>query len=97
MEFDSQSTKPSSSIVGTRPFGFLVRYSGVFTTPNGLLPFDTCPPGPMVALARMKSNLIPISSSVHNTFCVRPDVGLPQSFSIMLFAPLILVGFHGRS
>jgi hypothetical protein len=30
---DSHRTKPSSSSVGTRPFGFLARYSGVRVSP----------------------------------------------------------------
>jgi hypothetical protein len=29
MAMDSDSTKPSSSMVGTRPLGFSARYSGV--------------------------------------------------------------------
>ena len=36
MALDSHNTKPSSSIVGTRPLGFSFLYSGVFTTPKAM-------------------------------------------------------------
>src|ERR671917_21619 len=35
MALDSQSTKPPSEIVGTRPLGFNRRYSGSLLPPNG--------------------------------------------------------------
>ena len=41
MAFDSQSTKPSSSMVGTVPLGFIARYRGASTAPYGSAPVDT--------------------------------------------------------
>ncbi len=70
-------------MVGMRPFGLGARYSGVSTTPNGRLPFATWPPGPITALAGMSSKSTPHSASVHSTFCVRLEVSLPQSFSMI--------------
>jgi hypothetical protein len=34
MVFDSQSANPSSETVGTRPFGFIDRYSGASVPPK---------------------------------------------------------------
>jgi len=34
MAFDSQSTKPSSSITGIRPFGFMAGYSSAVVNPH---------------------------------------------------------------
>src|SRR5688572_23846350 len=69
MACDSQSTKPSSSMVGTRAFGFIFLYSGVFTTPY-------CMP------ASMRSYLRPSSSIAHSAFFTFTELVRPQIFSI---------------
>src|SRR5512135_3645020 len=69
MACDSHSTKPSSSMVGTRPFGLSLRYSGVLTTPN-------CMP------ASTRSKGSPSSSQHHSTFLTLTELGRPQIFNI---------------
>src|ERR1700675_5023788 len=69
MAFDSQSTSPSSSIVGTRPLGLRLRYRAVFTTPNA-------PP------ASIRSYPSDISSQHHSTFWTLTELFLPQITSI---------------
>src|SRR4029450_7345825 len=69
MECDSHSTKPSSSIVGTSPVGFIFRYSGVLLTPN-------CRP------ASMRWYWSPSSSAAHSTFFTFTEFVLPQIFNI---------------
>src|SRR5450830_1354101 len=72
--FDSHRMKPSSSMVGTRPFGFSLRYSGVFTTPK-LMP------------ASMRSYGRPISSHSQVTFFRLDEFARPHIFSIR-FLPI---------
>src|SRR5467141_4609858 len=67
--FDSQSIRPSSLIVGTRPLGFIVRYSGSRLPPKG-------PP------RSTRSYSMPSSAQHHNTFCTLDEVVRPQIFSI---------------
>src|SRR5207237_7376271 len=68
--FDSQSTSPSSSIVGTRPLGLRLRYRGVFTTPNG----------PPASIRLYPSD----NSSQHqSTFCTLSELLLPQIVSMV--------------
>src|SRR4051812_31204572 len=69
MVCDSQSTKPSSFIVGTSPVGFMVRYSGVLLTPN-------CSP------ASMRPYLRPSSSTAQSAFFTLTELTRPQIFSI---------------
>src|SRR4051812_44579700 len=69
MVCDSHSTKPSSFIVGTRPVGFIFRYSGVLLTPN-------CSP------ASMRSYFRPSSSTVQSAFFTLTELTRPQIFSI---------------
>src|SRR3546814_190083 len=69
MLFDSHSTNPSSSMVGTRPFGFMARYSGVRLPPNG-------PP------TSTRSNGSPSSAQVQRAFMTLLDVVRPQIFSM---------------
>ena len=71
MECDSHRMKPSSSMVGTRPFGFILRYSGVLTTPN-------CMP------ASMRSYSRPSSSRHQSAFFTLTEFVRPQIFSIAL-------------
>src|SRR6266571_8291953 len=67
---DSHSTKPSSSMVGTSPVGFILRYSGVLLTPN-------CMP------ASMRSYFSPSSSAAHSAFFTFTELVLPQIFSMV--------------
>src|SRR4029077_8836773 len=67
--FDSQKTRPSSLIVGTRPFGFIARYSGSRLPPNG-------PP------RSTRSYSMPSSAQHQSTFCTLDEVVRPQIFSI---------------
>src|SRR5579871_3894049 len=67
MVCDSQSLKPSSSIVGTRPVGFIFRYSGVLLTPN-------CSP------ASMRSYFRPSSSAAQSAFFTFTELTRPQIF-----------------
>src|SRR2546423_12335213 len=69
MALDSQRTKPSSSMVGTRPFGLRLRYSGEFTTPKA-------------APASMRLYSIAISSQHQSTFCTLIELFLPQITSM---------------
>src|SRR5271154_6610536 len=69
MECDSHRMKPSSSSVGTRPFGFILRYSVVFTTPY-------CMP------ALRRSNSRPSSSRHQSVFFTLTEFFRPQIFSI---------------
>src|SRR5712691_5730223 len=69
---DSHSLKPSSSIVGTRPVGFIFRYSGVLLTPK-------CKP------ASMRSYLRPSSSAAHSAFLTLTELTRPQIFNIKKF------------
>src|SRR6266446_1846785 len=69
MVFDSQMIVSPSSTVGTSPFGFILRYAGSLVLPK-------LPP------ASMRSNLMPISSQVHSTFCTFDELARPQIFSI---------------
>src|SRR5688572_30947385 len=69
MVWDSHRTKPSSRIVGTRPVGFMPRYSGVLFTPN-------CMP------ASMRSYFRPSSSAAHSTFFTLTELTRPQIVSI---------------
>src|SRR6516164_4222736 len=57
-------------MVGTRRFGLMLRYSGVFTTPKA-------PP------ASLRSYSRPISSQHHSTFCTLTEFFLPQTTSIL--------------
>ena len=41
---------------------------------------------------RTNSNSIPISASVHSTLCVRPEMGHPQSFNIVLASLVQIFG-----
>src|SRR5207249_7321306 len=66
---DSHSTKPSSSMVGTSPVGFILRYSGVLLTPN-------CMP------ASMRSYFSPSSSAAQSAFFTFTELVLPQILSI---------------
>src|SRR5258706_16197365 len=66
---DSHSTKPSSSIVGTRPVGFIFRYSGVLLMPK-------CRP------ASMRWYLSPSSSVAQRAFLTLTELTLPQIFNI---------------
>ena len=75
MACDSHNTKPSSLIVGTRPFGFIVLYSGVLLTPNF-----------MPASIRSKGSAS--SAQHHNTFCTLMELQRPQIFS-MVRVPLV--------
>src|SRR5258705_13395274 len=68
---DSHSLKPSSSIVGTRPVGFIFRYSGVLLTPK-------CRP------ASMRSYLRPSSSAAQSAFFTLTELTRPQIFSMVL-------------
>src|SRR6266403_1802553 len=70
MACDSPSTKPSSSMVGTSPLGFILRYSGVLLTPN-------CIP------ASMRSYFRPSSSAAHSAFFTFTELVLPQIFSMV--------------
>src|SRR5882672_9394367 len=67
---DSHSTKPSSSMVGTSPVGFILRYSGVLLTPN-------CMP------ASMRSYFRPSSSAAHSAFFTLTELVLPQILSMV--------------
>src|SRR5256712_5916359 len=67
---DSHSTKPSSSMVGTSPVGFILRYSGVLLTPN-------CMP------ASMRSYFRPSSSAAHSAFFTFTELVLPQILSMV--------------
>src|SRR2546422_9060268 len=67
---DSHSTKPSSSMVGTSPVGFILRYSGVLLTPN-------CMP------ASMRSSLTPSSSRAQSAFFTLTEFVLPQILSMV--------------
>src|SRR2546422_2606339 len=67
---DSHSTKPSSSMVGTSPVGFILRYSGVLFTPN-------CMP------ASMRSYLTPSSSRAQSAFFTLTEFVLPQILSMV--------------
>src|SRR5215212_9178347 len=69
MVCDSQRTKPSSSMVGTRPVGFMRRYSGVLFTPN-------CMP------ASIRSYLSPSSSATQSAFFTFTELTRPQIFSM---------------
>src|SRR5712671_2572700 len=69
MVCDSHSLKPSSSIVGTRPVGFIFRYSGVLLTPK-------CRP------ASMRSYLRPSSSAAHSAFLTLTELTRPHILSI---------------
>src|SRR3989454_358115 len=71
---DSHSTKPSSSMVGTSPVGFILRYSGVLLTPN-------CMP------ASMRSYFSPSSSAAQSAFFTFTELVLPQILSINVVCP----------
>src|ERR1700752_2451734 len=58
-----------SLTVGTKPFGFMARYSESWLPPNG-------PP------RSTRSYSIPSSAQHHNTFCTLDEVVRPQIFSI---------------
>src|SRR5438270_9052969 len=62
---------PSSSIVGTSPFGLSARYSVALFLPNG-------PP------TSSRSNGISSSPQHHSTFCTLLDVLRPRIFSIVI-------------
>src|SRR5215831_7863969 len=68
--FDSQRTKPLSLIVGTRPLGFIARYSRSRLPPNG-------PP------RSTRSYSMPSSAQHQSTFCTLDDVVRPQIFNIV--------------
>src|SRR5215212_9210720 len=68
MALDSQSTNPSSEIVGTRPLGLSARYSGSRVRPE-------VPP------ASMRSYCKPSSSQHHSTFWTFMEFFRPQIFS----------------
>src|SRR6516162_3384700 len=68
--FDSQRIKPSSLIVGTRPLGFIARYSGSRLPPNG-------PP------RSTRSYSMPSSAQHQSTFWTLDEVVRPQIFSIV--------------
>src|SRR5258708_37385251 len=69
MVFDSHRIRPSSLIVGTRPLGFIVRYSESRLPPKG-------PP------RSTRSYSMPSSAQHHNTFCTLDEVVRPQIFNI---------------
>src|SRR3990172_8061018 len=71
MALDSHRMRPLSSIVGTRPFGFIFLYQGSFTTPN-------CRP------ASRRSYASPSSSAHQSTFFTLTELVRPQIFSIVL-------------
>src|SRR6185295_17394042 len=71
--------KPSSSITGTRPFGFIARYSGLSLPPN-------LPPTSTRSYAR------PSSSAHHTTFWTLIDETRPQIFSIGYLAGALGTG-----
>src|SRR3989442_8680329 len=62
---DSHSTKPSSSMVGTSPGGFILRDSGDLLTPN-------CMP------ASMRSYFRPSSSAAESAFFTFTELVLPH-------------------
>src|SRR4029077_60600 len=70
---DSQTIVPSSSITGTWPFGFTLRYSGLRDSPRALT--GTC------------SYLSPSSSSAHRARAAR-DIEVPYTFIISI-PPLV--------
>src|SRR6266850_6646028 len=66
---DSHSVKPSSSMVGTRPVGFMRRYSGVLFTPCSM-PAST------------RSYLRPSSSAAQSAFLTFTELTRPQIFNM---------------
>ena len=88
MAFDSQSTKPPSSITGTVPLGFISRYHGAPTLPYGFAPVETWPSGPIVPLASVNSKLTPASTQAQSTRCVQIEFGRPQ---------ILIMSLPGRS
>ena len=69
MECDSHRTKPSSSMVGTSPVGFMARYCWVLLTPNW-------------RPASMRSYFRPSSSAAQSAFFTLTELMRPQIFSI---------------
>src|SRR5262245_20918259 len=70
MAFDSHRTRPPSSMVGTRPFGFIRRYSGVPTTPKAMP-------------ASIRRCATPTSASAHITFCTLTEFVRPQTVTML--------------
>ena len=64
MALDSHSTKPSSSMVGTSPLGFIARYSGMSVPPKA-------PPTSARPYARSSS------AQHHRTFCTLEEFERP--------------------
>ena len=64
----------SSCRVGTRPVGFMARYSGVSVLPNA-------PP------TSMRSKGKPSSPSPHRTFITLLDVARPQTILLLMASP----------
>src|SRR5918992_1014863 len=81
MTFDSQRTKPSSSMVGTTLLGFMARYSGVK------------PKAPAMSM-RLKGRSS--SAQHHTTFCRLLEFVRPQIVS-MAASPLWKRGFDHRA
>src|SRR6185312_6821389 len=69
---DSQRMKSPSLIVGTKPLGFIARYSGFLLPPN-------LPP------QSSRSNSRPSSPKHQSTFCTLDESVLPQI--LIIFAP----------
>src|SRR5215467_4384556 len=65
IELDSHSRKSPSTSVGTRPLGFIARYSGVLFFPNW-------------RPASMRSYGTPSSARHHSTFCTLTELDRPQ-------------------
>src|SRR5215813_14104142 len=78
MAFDSHSRKPSSSSVGTRPFGFMARYAGSLFLPNA-------PPTSMRSCSSLSS------PTAHIAFCTLDDVLRPQILIIAISLPDIFL------
>jgi hypothetical protein len=69
MVLDSHTTRPSSSMTGTRPCGFIVRNSGASRPPAS-------PPALICSCARSSSPI------VQSAFCTLNALRRPQIFSI---------------
>src|ERR1700755_1012072 len=74
IELDSHSTKSPSTKVGTRPLGFIARYSASLLRPN-------CMP------ASIRSWAISSSARHHSTFCTFTEFGRPQIVNPTFSAP----------
>src|SRR5919112_122132 len=84
MELDSQSVRPPSAMVGTRPVGLRWRYSSWSVPPN-------LPP------ASWRWYGTSSSSQHHSTFCTLNEFFLPQISSISYSFPALLTGTPRRA